>query len=84
MITKADDMAGAANCKKRDGNFDLDEVRILLNGNTAVVNARTTFHGMKDGQPITSKGRFTDVLVWRDGRWQIVAGHNSRITPPAK
>jgi preprotein translocase subunit Sec63 len=28
---------------------------------------------------VTKQTRFTDVFVWRDGRWQIVAGHSSRI-----
>jgi len=27
----------------------------------------------------TARSRFTDVFVRRDGRWQIVAGHSSRI-----
>jgi hypothetical protein len=28
---------------------------------------------------LTRRSRFTDVFVWRDRRWQLVAGHSSRI-----
>ena len=31
------------------------------------------------GADVTKQTRFTDVFVWRDGRWQIAAGHSSRI-----
>jgi hypothetical protein len=44
------------------------------------VTARVTISGKnKEGKPFTRQSRFTDVFVWRDGRWQIVAGHSSSI-----
>src|SRR4051794_26211497 len=79
IITRADDLAGEKACKKSDATFDMDDVRVNVYGDTVVFNARLAIHRMKDGQPTTSKSRFTDVLVWRDNRWQIVAGHSSRI-----
>ncbi|MEE3368923.1 MAG: nuclear transport factor 2 family protein [Planctomycetota bacterium] len=33
----------------------------------------------KDGQPFSNKGRFTNVWVRRNGRWQVVAGHASKL-----
>jgi hypothetical protein len=30
------------------------------------------------GERLERTQRFTDVLVWRDGRWHLVAGHSSR------
>ena len=33
----------------------------------------------KDGKPFTNKGRFTNVWVRRNGRWQVVAGHSSKL-----
>jgi hypothetical protein len=36
----------------------------------------------KDGTKVDLAVLFTDTLVKRDGRWQLVAGHVSK--PPAK
>jgi ketosteroid isomerase-like protein len=36
----------------------------------------------ENGKP-TAKARFTDIFVYRDGRWQCVAGHESAF-PPAR
>ena len=62
----------------------VDEMKVFDYGKTAVVLGRvtTTTRG-KDGE-VTRKSRFTDVFVKRDGRWQIVAGHSSRIREPQK
>jgi len=37
----------------------------------------------KEGKVITRRSRFTDVFVWRDATWQLVAGHSSRISDTA-
>ena len=79
VITRADDLAGEKDCQKRNATFELSDVHVNVYGDTAVFNARLAIHRMKDGQPLTTNTRFTDVLVWRDGRWQLVAGHASRI-----
>ena len=61
-----------------------DEMRVYIYDDTAVVFGRVTTKSRsgKDGREVTNQSRFTDVFVWRDGRWQIVAGHSSRIRPP--
>jgi len=79
VITRADDLAGEKDCKKREATFELSDIHLNVYGDTAVFNAQLAIHRMKDGQPITTNSRFTDVLVWREGRWQLVAGHASRI-----
>ena len=33
----------------------------------------------KEGQPFSSRSRFTNVWVRRNGRWQVVAGHASKL-----
>ncbi len=82
VTTKQQDLAGEKDCLKFDGTFDLDETQVRLYGNTAVVTARVTVTGKKQGAPFRSRSRLTDVFVWRDGRWQIVAGHSSHIPEP--
>jgi hypothetical protein len=83
VTTKKEDLAGEKDCHKFDGAYDLDETQVRLYDNAAVVNSRVTISGKnKEGKPFTRHSRFTDVFVWRDGRWQIVAGHSSRIPDP--
>ena len=47
--------------------------------NTAVVVGKTRVKGTSDGKPFDRVVQFTDTLVKRDGRWQLMAGHVSRI-----
>lgn len=62
--------------------YDVDDMNVRLYDKTAVVTGRVTTRRLVKGQPMTSQSRFTDVFVWRDGRWQLVAGHSSRIRTP--
>ena len=49
-------------------------------GTVVVFNALATTTTMKpSGERLARTQRFTDVLVRRDGRWQLVAGHSSRV-----
>ena len=80
LITKKQDLAGEKDCHKFNGSYDLEETQISLYGNTAVFTGRVAISGKnKEGKDFTHRSRFTDVFTWRDGRWQIVAGHSSKI-----
>ena len=86
VTTKQEDVASL---DQPPGEFRLvsyvpDEMKVYLYDKTAVVFGRVTTKGRssKDGKEVTSQSRFTDVFVWRDCRWQIVAGHSSRIRQP--
>jgi hypothetical protein len=59
-------------------------MKVFVYGKTAVVTGRTTTVSRGKDREITNKSRFTDVFVRRGGRWQIVAGHASRIREPQK
>lgn len=59
---------------------DLD-IRVF--GDTAVVTGRSVDKGTYKGQDMSGEYRFTDVFVKRDGRWQAVSTHVTRVTPPA-
>jgi ketosteroid isomerase-like protein len=84
VTDKKQDMAGEKECHKSDGTYDVDQVQARLYGNTAVVIGRVTTTGKnKEDKIVTRHSRFTDVFVWRDDRWQLVAGHSSRIIEPA-
>ena len=80
VTTRADDLAGEKDCKRRSYPQTIDEPRVLFYGSVAVINARNTITTTDSkGQPVPHRNRFTDVFVWRDGRWQLVSGHSSRI-----
>ncbi|MGZ4840341.1 MAG: nuclear transport factor 2 family protein [Candidatus Angelobacter sp.] len=84
VTDKKQDLAGEKGCRKSDGTYDVDDAEVRLFNNTAVVTGRvTTTHKNKEDKLVTRRSRFTDVFVWRDGRWQLVAGHSSRIPEPA-
>jgi Domain of unknown function (DUF4440) len=86
ITTKAEDVASL---DKPAGEFKLvsyivDEMKVSVYGKTAVVTGRTTTISRGKDREVTNKSRFTDVFVKRGGRWQIVAGHSSRIREPQK
>ena len=86
ITTKTEDVASL---DKPAGEFklvsyDVDEMKVFVYGKTAVVTGRVTTVSRGKDREVTNKSRFTDVFVYRDKRWQIVAGHSSRIREPQK
>jgi ketosteroid isomerase-like protein len=80
VTNKRQDLAGEKDCHKSDATYDIDDTDVRLYPASAVVTGRVTITRKdKDGKVVTRKSRFTDVFVWRDATWQIVAGHSSRI-----
>ena len=55
--------------------LDIEDVRIRLLDNVAIIHARTTYK-KADGQ--SGAGRYTDIWARSDGRWLCVAAHVSR------
>jgi ketosteroid isomerase-like protein len=58
-------------------NYDM-KVRIY-GDNTAVVIGKTHVKGTSEGKAFDRVVQFTDTLIKRDGRWQLAAGHVSRL-----
>jgi ketosteroid isomerase-like protein len=56
-------------------NLDVEDVRIRIFGDVALIHARTTYL-KPDGQP--GFGRYTDTWVRRGPRWLCVAAHVTR------
>jgi len=86
VTTKAEDVASLDKPagETRLVAYDLSDVRVTVYGNTAVVTAiGISTYKNKDKESVI-RNRFTDVFVRRDGRWQLVAGHSSRIREPQK
>ena len=62
--------------------YDVDDVKIRVYGDTAVVTAHTTPKGRDSkGKPITGQYRYLRVWAKRDGQWRAVAFQGTRIAP---
>ena len=59
----------------------VDDVRVRLLGNAAVVTGRTRATGTYQGEAASVVLRFTDVFVLVDTRWQVVASQGTLVTP---
>jgi len=59
---------------------EIDDVRVRVFGDAAVVTGRTHGAGEVAGTPYDVVIRFTDVFVRRNGRWEAVASHASLTT----
>lgn len=82
LTTKAEDVDGVRKPPNPDVKllaYDVDDMRVRVYGDAAVVTGRVTTRQLVKGEERTGRSRFTDVFVRRGGRWQIVAGHSSRI-----
>jgi hypothetical protein len=60
-------------------SWAIDEWKVGVYGDAAVVMARNTMKMRSAGKEATTQNRFTDTWIKRDGRWQCVAAHNSTI-----
>ena len=58
-------------------NYDM--TARLYQENTAIVLGKTRVKGISEGKPFDRVVQFTDTLVKRNSRWQLAAGHVSRL-----
>ena len=67
----------ASATKRGEVHYELQEMHARLYGDVAYVRGLGV---IKSGAGrSTVKSRFTDIFVYRDGRWQCVAGHESHF-----
>ena len=80
VSTRADEINELRSGKVHYDVFENYDMLARLYGNdTAVVVGKTRVKGTADGKPFDRIVQFTDTLIKRDGRWQLAAGHVSRI-----
>ena len=61
--------------------FNTEDVKIRVYGDSAVLTGHAKWRINLKGRDIDNERRYTSVFVKKDGRWQIVAQHLSRIAP---
>ena len=74
LINRSTMLASAT--KPSNGHSELVDLHVHVYGDVAYV--RGIGVNSKNGRP-AGKTRFTDIFVYRDARWQCVAGHDSRF-----
>jgi ketosteroid isomerase-like protein len=76
--TKADDVKAARDKDVAFTTFRNENMKVRIFDRTAIVTGTTIVKGVaKDGSKVDLEVLFTDTLVKRNGRWQLVAGHVS-------
>jgi uncharacterized protein DUF4440 len=79
VSTRADEINELRSGKVHYDVFENYDMLARLYGDTAVVLGKTRVRGTANGKPFDRIVQFTDTLIKRDGRWQLAAGHVSRI-----
>ena len=60
--------------------YNIIPARIWVNGNFAYVHYYySEVSEGNDGKPITEKGRWTDILMKKEGKWMMVGDHGGEI-----
>ena len=80
VSTRADEINELQSNKVHYDVFENYDMLARLYGNdTAVVLGKTRVKGTADGKVFDRVVQFTDTLIKRNGRWQLAAGHISRL-----
>ena len=79
VTSKQKSMAAFKSGEESVSSLLSDDLKINVCGNTAVVTGRWTGSGKSKGNEWNGVFRFTDTWVRRNGNWQIVADHSSKI-----
>ena len=82
LVTKPMALADLKEGALRIESFRLDDVKVRVYGNAAVVTGQITEKSKFRDKDTSGVRRFTDVFVKRDGRWQAVASHESDVAAP--
>jgi ketosteroid isomerase-like protein len=78
--TKAEDLADLKSGEPKFESLSIEDMKVGVFGNVAVVNGHYTQKGTYKGRDISHEGRYTDVFVKFQGRWQCVSTQATPIT----
>ncbi len=79
VADKSQYIAGAGSTDAAIEAINIENGNVRMYGDTAVVTGRYTLKGKAGGQDIGGPHSYTAVYVKRQGRWQPVAFHSSRV-----
>jgi len=78
---KARELALAAEFNQQVESSIQDEFTVKVYGDTAVVWFTLRLVGIRQGERAEVTFRYTDVFVRRNGDWQCVSTHSTRVNP---
>ena len=81
--TKSEEIAQVKSSKCKVESDHLDDAKVRVLGDVAVLYGRETFTVKCPDKVVTGTYVWTDTWLKRSGRWQIVAGQESRLPPTA-
>ena len=82
ILTKDEWLARHKSGDLRYESFGLDEVRIRVYGDAAVLTGRESVKLKYRGEDQQAELRTTEIFVKRDGRWRLAGLQLSPIAPP--
>ncbi|MHC1769072.1 MAG: nuclear transport factor 2 family protein [Verrucomicrobiia bacterium] len=77
--TKRENLENTKSGKLAFTSVVMDQAKVKVFGDTAVITARNTIKGTENGKDVSGQYRFTDTWIRRDGRWQCVASQTNKI-----
>lgn len=80
--TKAQHIEAVKSGAYKVESMNLDEIKVHVFGDTAVVTLRQTEKSKTNGKDNSGWYRFTDTWIKRNGKWQVVADHGCKVEPP--
>lgn len=72
-------LADFADPKFQPSLMSIDDVKVEMYSNTAIVTGAYHTKGTYGAKPYEHIGRFTDTWLFQDGRWLCVASHTSLL-----
>ena len=79
VVTRAQGDADLKSGAMHFASFTLDEVKVHVHGDTAVVFGLETEKSTYKGEDSSGQYRFTDTFTKQDGKWIALATHVTRV-----
>jgi ketosteroid isomerase-like protein len=82
LVTRAEDIADVGSGAYAATEFKVEDLKVTVHGDTAVVTGRQTEKATYKGKDASGVFRITDTWIRRDGRWQCIASQLTKIAGP--
>lgn len=79
VTTKAQELASIRASQGAGSTEKIEDLRVHAYGDTAVTTFKIDVSGTDNTGPYHRVARYTEVWVFRDGRWQLAASHSSLV-----
>jgi ketosteroid isomerase-like protein len=77
IVERDADIAKFASGELKPDSITDEDLKVSVYGDVALVTGRENMRGSYQGRSAELSILFTNVFVWRDGRWQLVAHHST-------